>query len=194
MSIADYAQSSRSMSLNFVEANQKTFYDKLLYFIVMYRFNFFIDDFSNYAHIRLKLALSTRDFSCVELIMWVCYKFLNDKNVSKLSKSEIKMFDFLKHKFLSLPREYRIISPIQKFSGHKNIISQADFYSSVNFKNLQGHLIDYTFMLEHFKNIALIDDNIQMKPYYNIKDLQRFETLPDEVKKVVQPLRELGCI
>jgi hypothetical protein len=114
--------------------------------------------------------------------------------VSERSKAEIKFVDYMEHKFLCLPREYRIFSPIQKFSSHKNIISGVDYYATQNFKGLRGHIIDHSFMLDHFKNIALIDDNIQLKPYYNIKDLQSFETLPDEVKKVVQPLHELGCI
>lgn len=199
LAITDYAQSCRTVARSNEDYNNKKrnaddFYNRLLYYIMLFEYQPFIDNFSNYVYVRLKLALTTRDFSCMEYIIWLCYRFFNNKNVSERSKNEIKLLNYVKHKFLCLPREYKIFSPVQKFSSHKNIISDVDYYTTVNCRGVQAHLIDHTFMIEHFKNIALLDDNIQMKPYYNIKDLQRFETLPDEVKKLVQPLRDIGCI
>jgi hypothetical protein len=193
ISIANYAESSRTMKMGILRSKNQ-FYNNLLHSLLFFNFNPFLNNFLEYTHIRLKLALSTRDFSCVEFAIWIIYRFYNNKNISERSKSEIVFLDYNNHKFLCLTREYKIFSPIQKFTKHKKIIANLEDYDKLNFGGIKAHLIDHTFMLEHFKNIALIDDNIQLKPYYNVNDLQSFETLPDEVKKVVQPLRDAGYI
>lgn len=198
LSIADYALSSRTM----VRTDQDykklkspgNFYEKLLSHITDYNHSFFIDDFLTYSRIRLKIALTTRDFSCLEFVIWLCYRIWNNKNISERTKSEIKLLGFLNHKFLCLPREYKIFSPIQKFSGHKNIFSYVDYYSKYNFKDMQGHIVDYSFMIDHFKNIALIENNLTLSKCYNIKDLHSFDTLPDEVKKFFLKSWDLGYL
>ncbi len=179
MAIVNYAQSSRTIDRrNFMRDKQETFFNKLLYHIVDYSHDWFIDDFTTYSHARLKLALSTKDFSCLESIMYICYRFLNNPNVLERSKSEIKLLDGIGHKFLCLTREDKIISPIQKFSKHgiNLVFCYTEAYAKEVYQGLQFQMGDFSFFLDKFKDIALIDP------------------LPHELKEVVRPLREHGYI
>lgn len=193
--IVNYANSSRTIRFSkFIEEEKDTFYKKLLYHITGCAHNWFND--VTYQYVRLKLALSTRDFSCLELISYICYRFFNNPNVTERSKSQIKLINCDGHKFLYLAGEDKIISPVQKFSklGSDFIFSYVKDYSNHVYHDSCVLMADFSFYLRAFKDIALIDPNIELRPYYRLEDLQSFETLPHELKEVVRPLREHGYI
>jgi hypothetical protein len=190
--IAEYAKSSRFTPRGKEETEKRIkrqgkvkFYDYLMELILTQEYTQAHNkNFLKYSHIRLKLALSTQDFSCTEFTIWLIYKIFNNPNISERTKSEFKFLHYNNHRFLYYAREDRVFSPIKIFGKDKNLICGMNEY----YKYLPGHhfMEDYSFMIPYFQGIISLE-KLEMKPYYAMENLQSFETIPMELKNIIVP-------
>lgn len=188
--IAEYAKSSRFTPRGKEETAKRIkkqgttkFYDYLVELILTQEYTQVCNkNFLTYSLIRLKLALSTQDFSCTEFTIWLIYRIFNNPNISERTKSEFKFLQYNNHRFLYYTRENRVFSPIKIFGKDKNLICNMDDHY------LPGYhfIYDYSFMLPYFRDIISLE-KLEMKPYYAMENLQSFETIPTELKNIIVP-------